>query len=111
MVSNLDENYFLLFKTADAEKRAWRNLSSKRRSAITPIVELSRGKKRRNAGKDKAGKECFLSKKARFESSTNKDPTSTEVKPFQVSNAAMREGVKPSGGKNTSLQSGEKEKI
>jgi len=56
MVFNLDENYFLLFKTADAEKRAWRNLSAKRRSAVTPIVELSRGKKKRNAGKDKAGK-------------------------------------------------------
>ena len=55
-MSNLDENYFLLFKTADAEKRAWRNLSAKRRSAVTPVVELSRGKKKRNAGKDKAGK-------------------------------------------------------
>ncbi|MES0826755.1 beta family protein [Ruegeria sp. SCP11] len=52
----MDENYFLLFKTADAEKRAWRNLNSQRRSVVTPIVELSRGKKKRNAGKDKAGK-------------------------------------------------------
>ncbi|WP_114011714.1 beta family protein [Cohaesibacter intestini] len=50
------ENYFLLFKTADAEKRAWRNLVAQRRSAITPIVELSRGKKKRNAGKDADGK-------------------------------------------------------
>lgn len=52
----MSESYFLLFKTADAEKRAWRNLDSRRRSAVTPIVELSRGKKKRNAGKDKSGK-------------------------------------------------------
>lgn len=52
----MSEDYFLLFKTADAEKRAWRNLAAKRRAALTPILELTRGRKLKGAGKDKTGK-------------------------------------------------------
>lgn len=52
----VSEEYFLLFKTADAEKRAWRNLDAKRRAALTPILELTRGRKLKGAGNDKAGK-------------------------------------------------------
>ena len=51
----VSENYFLLFKTADAEKRAWRNLVDPRKRALFPIVELTRGKKRPKVGKDKDG--------------------------------------------------------
>lgn len=51
----MSEQYFLLLKTADAEKRAWRNLGSDRRSAIFPVLELSRGKKIRGTGKDAEG--------------------------------------------------------
>lgn len=51
----VSKEYFLLFKTADAEKRAWKNLDHNRREAIFPIVELSRGRKIRGKGKDKAG--------------------------------------------------------
>ncbi|GAA6176244.1 beta family protein [Sulfitobacter pacificus] len=53
----MSENYFLLFKTADAEKRAWRNLASERKEALFPIVELTRGKKKPKVGKDKDGKQ------------------------------------------------------
>lgn len=52
----MSEQYFLLLKTADAEKRAWRNIGSDRRSVIFPVLELSRGKKIRGAGKDAEGK-------------------------------------------------------
>ncbi|WP_392338756.1 hypothetical protein [Loktanella salsilacus] len=51
----MSENYFLLFKTADAEKRAWRNLVLERQKVIFPIVELTRGKKKPKVGKDKDG--------------------------------------------------------
>ncbi|QBY00122.1 hypothetical protein E2K80_04695 [Rhodophyticola sp. CCM32] len=52
----MSENYFLLFKTADAEKRAWRNLAQERKKALFPIIELTRGKQNRGAGKDADGK-------------------------------------------------------
>lgn len=52
----MSKNYFLLFKTADAEKRAWKNLDDTRKKAVFPIVELTRGRKNRGAGKDKNGK-------------------------------------------------------
>lgn len=52
----MSDRYFLLFKTADAEKRAWRNLAEKRKKAIFPILELTRGRKNRGAGKSKDGK-------------------------------------------------------
>lgn len=51
----MSEQYFLLLKTADAEKRAWNKIGSARRSAIFPVLELSRGKKIRGAGKDLEG--------------------------------------------------------
>lgn len=51
----MSDEYFLLFKTADAEKRAWKNLDKVRKKAIFPIVELSRGRKLRGRGKDAAG--------------------------------------------------------
>ncbi|MEP3895686.1 hypothetical protein [Pseudophaeobacter sp.] len=47
----MSKDHFLLFKTADAEKRAWRNLEAERQNAITPIVELTRGRKNRGTGK------------------------------------------------------------
>lgn len=52
----MSENYFLLFKTADAEKRAWRNLATERKKALFPIIELTRGKQNRGAGKNAEGK-------------------------------------------------------
>ena len=52
----MSEFYFLLFKTADAEKRAWRNLARERQTVIFPIVELTRGKKKPKVGKDEDGK-------------------------------------------------------
>lgn len=51
----MSENYFLLFKTADAEKRAWRNLIDARKHALFPIVELTRGRKKPKVGKDADG--------------------------------------------------------
>jgi len=53
----VSKNYFLLIKTADAEKRAWRNLAAERRAAVFPVLELTRGKKNRGAGKDQNGKD------------------------------------------------------
>ncbi|APX17129.1 hypothetical protein BWR17_15675 [Phaeobacter inhibens] len=47
----MSEEYYLLFKTADAEKRAWKNLQDIRKEAIFPIVELSRGRKIAGKGK------------------------------------------------------------
>ncbi len=44
--------YFLLFKTADAEKRAWKKLSEARKSAIFPILEMTRGRKIKGQGKN-----------------------------------------------------------
>lgn len=52
----MSKNYFLLFKTADAEKRAWRNLLLRRKQAVFPFIELTRGKKLRGAGRDENGK-------------------------------------------------------
>lgn len=51
----VSKEYFLLIKTADAEKRAWRNLAAERRAEIFPVLELTRGKKLRGAGKDEDG--------------------------------------------------------
>lgn len=39
-------DYFLLFKTAPAEYRAWGELDSGAKRKITPIIELTRGRKR-----------------------------------------------------------------
>lgn len=52
----MSEQYFLLLKTADAEKRAWRNLDDKRKSATFPMLELTRGRRIRGAGKGADGK-------------------------------------------------------
>ncbi len=41
-------NYVLILKTAEAELRAWRNLSKERRKEITVHCELTRGRKNRN---------------------------------------------------------------
>lgn len=43
--------YFLLFKTAQAENRCWSNFKHARRTDIIPVVELTRGRKKPNAGK------------------------------------------------------------
>lgn len=51
----MSDSYFLLIKTADAEKRAWRNLAAERRAQVFPVLELTRGKKLRGAGKDEHG--------------------------------------------------------
>ena len=45
-------DYYLLFKTAPAEFRAWEHLSSDQKRLVCPIVELTRGRKRRGAGDD-----------------------------------------------------------
>lgn len=41
----MESNYYLLFKTAQAEQRAWKNLSSNYKGKISPIIELTRGRK------------------------------------------------------------------
>ena len=48
----MDSNYFLLFKTAAAEFRAWEHTSPEEKRAILPIIELTRGRRRRGAGAD-----------------------------------------------------------
>lgn len=48
----MEARYFLLFKTAQAEFRAWRNLESEVRDQISPIVEITRGRKIPKSGKD-----------------------------------------------------------
>lgn len=45
-------DYFLLFKTAQAEFRAWDVLSSNAKEHVFPIVELTRGRKIPKSGKD-----------------------------------------------------------
>lgn len=47
--------YFLLFKTAQAEFRAWENLSQDAKQQIFPIVELTRGRKIPRAQINKLG--------------------------------------------------------
>lgn len=47
----MDSKYFLLFKTAQAEFRAWSALSAHTRRNILPIVELTRGRKIPKSGK------------------------------------------------------------
>jgi len=44
--------YFLLFKTGQAELRCWQNFSHEHKKDITPIIELTRGRKIPRAGKD-----------------------------------------------------------
>jgi hypothetical protein len=44
--------YFLLFKTAQAEFRAWEAFSSKAKERVFPIVELTRGRKIPKSGAD-----------------------------------------------------------
>lgn len=44
--------YYLLFKTAQAEFRCWRNFGHPDRDRIIPIVEFTRGRKRPRAGAD-----------------------------------------------------------
>lgn len=43
--------YFLLFKTAQAEMRCWKNFQNERKNEIVPIVELTRGRKKPGSGK------------------------------------------------------------
>ena len=45
-------NYYLLFKTAQSEFRAWKNISEEVRSVPIPIIEYTRGKKVPGTGKD-----------------------------------------------------------
>ncbi|MFC4346984.1 hypothetical protein ACFO5Q_03920 [Kordiimonas lipolytica] len=45
-------NYFLLFKTAQAEFRAWDNLNDDLKPEILPIIEITRGRKIPRSGKD-----------------------------------------------------------
>lgn len=52
--------YHLLFKTAQAEFRCWRNFAHPRKWEITPIVELTRGRKRPKAGKELADQELSV---------------------------------------------------
>ena len=40
-------NYFLLFKTAMSEFRAWRNLGDQYRNKVSVIAELTKGRKKR----------------------------------------------------------------
>lgn len=42
--------YYLLFKTAQAEFRAWKNIAVQYRKRIFPVVELTRGRKIRGSG-------------------------------------------------------------
>lgn len=44
--------YFLLFKTAQSENRFWINFDHPHKNDVVPIVELTRGRKKPNAGKD-----------------------------------------------------------
>ena len=44
--------YFLLFKTAQAEFRAWEALSQDAKQHVFPIVEMTRGRKIPKSGKD-----------------------------------------------------------
>ncbi len=46
--------YFLLFKTAPSEFRAWANLSSEAKKNIIPIIELTRGKKIPKSDRDES---------------------------------------------------------
>lgn len=48
----MSNEYFLLFKTAQAETRCWRYFAHPRKNDITPIIELTRGRKKPRAGKD-----------------------------------------------------------
>lgn len=45
-------DYYLLFKTAQAEFRAWNNLKPSAKSSVFPIVELTRGRKIPRADKN-----------------------------------------------------------
>lgn len=42
--------YFLLFKTAQAETRCWKHFEHPRKRNITPIIELTRGRKKPKMG-------------------------------------------------------------
>lgn len=52
----MSDQYFLLLKTADAEKRAWKNLADERKASLFPILELTRGRKNRGKGKTADGR-------------------------------------------------------
>lgn len=48
------KDYFLLMKTATSEHRAWSNLEADVKSKITPIFEITRGRKKRGTRKGTA---------------------------------------------------------
>jgi hypothetical protein len=48
----MDSKYFLLFKTDQAEFKAWNALTAQAKSNIHPIVELTRGKRKPRAKRD-----------------------------------------------------------
>lgn len=54
--------YFLLFKTAQAEFRAWDALSPDAKRHVFPIVELTRGRKIPNSEKDRLGEGIDIDK-------------------------------------------------
>lgn len=54
--------YFLLFKTAQAEFRAWEALSPLSKKHVFPVVELTRGRKIPRSEKDRLGKDKHIEK-------------------------------------------------
>lgn len=55
-------NYYLLFKTAQAEFRAWDNLYEDAKKTVKPIIELTRGRKKPRSEKNWEGTNEDLNK-------------------------------------------------